>query len=236
MASSPANNSQATGGGWWKDSRLLLGGAVTFYALIPAAIGYIGGQEIPFYFQAGWRLGAVVGISIFLIYLYLPYGPKPATGGSEQNTDSLQNTDKKCRVPLFGWEISRGAAVIAVWLLIIIIGNCDYALFALSIKYIGLTFATALFGIWPIFNIIIKIYRKDNNEDDARSTMGIILILGLLILLCGVGFTFLILSTPNILDGSENYAADLAIGVSLAFATVVLVNLKDISLLTGEKA
>ena len=46
--------------------------------------------------------------------------------------------------------------------------------------------------------------------------------------LCVIGIAFIIFSNPGVLGDSRNYAADMAIGVSLAFGAVILVNLKDV--------
>ena len=58
--------------------------------------------------------------------------------------------------------------------------------------------------------------------------ISIAITLTLLASLCVIGFSFITLSNPGVLSDSKNYAVDMAIGVGLAFSTVILVNVKDV--------
>ena len=46
--------------------------AVVSYALIPAVIEFIGGEKLPFFFVASWRLGVAVGCICILAVFYVP--------------------------------------------------------------------------------------------------------------------------------------------------------------------
>ena len=145
MTSNPSAGKENTGD-WKRDGRVALAGAVILYALIPTAIGYIGGKEIPFLFQAAWRVGMGIGILFFLILLYL-----------KSNSNGKQ---KPIASPDVNGENAPGRAGLAIWVVAIIVGGCDYALFAFSLNYIGIAFATALFGLWPIFNVGLRKLRE----------------------------------------------------------------------------
>ena len=145
MLSGSKDNSQA--------SYFVLAGAVILYALIPAVIGYIGGKEIPFLFQAAWRAGVVVGILVVLVILYRTSKAKEEPNhicDPKYKSDGRQGSDNSDTTPSTGWKISS-KAMFVIWVIAIIIGNCDYALFAFSLNYIGITFAHNF--VWAMADI-----------------------------------------------------------------------------------
>ena len=53
--------------------------SVICYGLIPPVIGYIGGEKLPFFFLAAWRMGVVVSCVAVLVVVFLPLWLKKST-------------------------------------------------------------------------------------------------------------------------------------------------------------
>ena len=128
------------------------------------------------------------------------------------------------RIPLLKWKIPGD--FIDWRILLTILGNCEYALFAWSIKYIDIAVTTLLFQSRPIFFLLLSamMLRKDANIDiSGKGTLSLIL----LISLGFIGFAFIILSqTGEIGKFSESGVPNLVIGLVLALGAMVLSNLK----------
>ena len=92
------------------------------------------------------------------------------------------------RIPLLKWKIPGD--FIDWRILLTILGNCEYALFAWSLRYIDIAVTTILFQSWPIFFLLLSamLLRKDAQfEQSDKGTVSLILLIGLGI----VGFTFI---------------------------------------------
>ena len=128
------------------------------------------------------------------------------------------------RIPLLKWKIPGD--FIDWRILLTILGNCEYALFAWSIKYFDIAVTTLLFQSWPIFFLLLSamLLRKDANIDiSGKGTLSLIL----LISLGFIGFAFIIFSqTGEIGKFSESGVPNLVIGLVLALGAMVLSNLK----------
>ena len=212
--------------------------AVLSYALIPTLIGHIGGDKLLF-FLAAWRAGVAVGCGAILVAFYLPLWFNRYNWGRFRYHLSTSETKAvdwrfplirlhlrvdELRIPLVKWKIPGD---FVDWrILLTILGNCEYALFACSIKYIDIAVTTLLFQSWPIFFLLLSamLLRKDANIDTSgKGTLSLILLMGLGF----IGFAFIIFSqTGEIGEFGEIGASQLAIGLVLALGAMALSNLK----------
>ena len=128
------------------------------------------------------------------------------------------------RIPLLKWKIPGD--FIDWRILLTILGNCEYALFAWSIKYFDIAVTTLLFQSWPIFFLLLSamMLRKDANIDiSGKGTLSLIV----LISLGFIGFAFIIFSqTGEIGKFDDTGVPNLVIGLVLALGAMVLSNLK----------
>ena len=128
------------------------------------------------------------------------------------------------RIPLVKWKIPGD---FVDWrILLTILGNCEYALFAWSIKYIDIAVTTLLFQSWPIFFLLLSamLLRENANIDTSgKGTLSLILLIGLGF----IGFAFIIFSqTGEIGKFGEIGVSQLVIGLALALGAMALSNLK----------
>ena len=213
--------------------------AVVSYALIPTLIGHIGGRELPFFFMAAWRAGVAVGCVAILLTLYVPLWFNRYNWGRFRYHLSTSETKAvdwrfpgirlhirvdELRIPLLKWKIPGD--FIDWRVLLTILGNCEYALFAWSIKYIDIAVTTLLFQSWPIFFLVLTalLLRKDASFDDSgKGMLSLILLIGLGF----IGFVFIIFSqTGEIGKFGEIGVSELVIGMVLALGAMALSNLK----------
>ena len=128
------------------------------------------------------------------------------------------------RIPLVKWKIPGD---FVDWrILLTILGNCEYALFAWSIKFIDIAVTTILFQSWPIFFLILSamVLRRDTRVDPSgKGLLSLILLIGLGF----IGFVFIIFSQAGeIGEFSELSLFHLVIGLVLAAGALILSNLK----------
>ena len=213
--------------------------AVVSYALIPTLIGHIGGRELPFFFMAAWRAGVAIGCVAILLTLYVPLWFNRYNWGRFRYHLSTSETKAvdwrfpgirlhirvdELRIPLLKWKIPGD--FIDWRVLLTILGNCEYALFAWSIKYIDIAVTTLLFQSWPIFFLVLTalLLRKDASFDDSgKGMLSLILLIGLGF----IGFVFIIFSqTGEIGKFGEIGVSELVIGMVLALGAMALSNLK----------
>ena len=135
-----------------KDALFFMVGAVLGYSLTPLVVVLAGGDS-PFLFNAGWRLGLVIG---FMTFAWARYRP------------ALQ-------IPSVISDI-RGAlkspAILAT-----AISNFDYALFVMATMTIHVTAATVVFETWPLWMILMLAlaYRgEDRYQKTVLFTVGMI--------------------------------------------------------------
>ena len=128
------------------------------------------------------------------------------------------------RIPLLKWKIPGD--FIDWRILLTILENCEYALFAWSLKYIDIAVTTLLFQSWPIFFLLLSamLLRKEANIDTSgKGTLSLILLIGLGF----IGFAFIIFSqTGEIGEFGDIGVRNLVLGLVLAFGAMVLSNLK----------
>ena len=257
MSVQPAPPSQA-GSNEGSDRRFALGFifiSVICYGLIPPLIGRIQGEELPFFFLAAWRAGVAVSCAVILIVFYLPlwlnsYNWRrfkfqlsnsktaavdwrfPLINRRLKNLfgrEEFRIYREELRIPLVNWKIPGD--FIDWRILLCILGNCEYALFAFSLRYIDITMSTILFQSWVYFNLILTLmilvlregegYDKDKN---GKTTLSYILLVGLGF----IGFAFVIASQPGELrELGDVELRRLIIGIFLALGAVALGTLKN---------
>ena len=176
---------------------------------MPLVLDLSGGSQSPFLFNFGWRLGLVIGYAFFLV----------ASNG--------RLLFQRIVLSLIWRRVFNYVMLFAI------VGNFEFALFALSIRFIDVSVTTALWEIWPILFILLtarilkdeKRYRKINKET-------------LLFLIVGfAGFAFVVVSQTGA-GGEMNQGAlpraYLLIGVCLAILAAIATSFMAFSLKWGS--
>ena len=220
--------------------------AVISYALIPATIEYIGGEKLPFFFVAAWRLGVAVGCVAILIVFYLPLWLNRYNWGRFKYYLSTSETKAvdwrfpviklhiqvdELRIPLVNWKIPGD--FIDWRILLTILGNCEYALFAWSLQYIDITMATIVFQSWPIFFLILSaLLLRENirHLHNGKTALSLFLLVSLSI----IGFAFIVFSQSGEI-GQLGNVSRLITGVVLVAGAMVLGNLKAFGIDWGRR-
>ena len=173
--------------------------AIMGYSSVPLVIAIVGGSDSPFLFNAGLRLGLVLGGVAFLFIAYKHY---------LQNTSILKILGRRA----FSWTI----------LLIIIGNNFDHALFAWSVRFIDISVAAVLVEIWPILVILLmdRFVKGYGHKKIDLTTL-------LLVAVCFLGVAFVIGSqTGGFLwtgERLENMGLSSVVGVVLALAAALAI-------------
>ena len=230
-------------------SRIALGYiliAVISYALIPAAIEYIGGEKLPFFFVAAWRLGVAVGCVAILIVFYLPLWLNRYNWGRFKYYLSTSETKAvdwrfpvinlhlqvdELRIPLVNWKVPGD--FIDWRILLTILGNCEYALFAWSLQYIDITMATIVFQSWPIFFLILSaLLLRENirHLHNGKTALSLFLLVSLSV----IGFAFIVFSQSGEIGHLGNVSR-LITGVVLVAGAMALGNLKAFGIDWGRR-
>ena len=246
---SPNMTTPSEGNPQASSSRIALGYiliAVISYALIPAAIEFIGGEKLPFFFVAAWRLGVAVGCVAILIVFYLPLWLNRYNWGRFKYYLSTSETKAvdwrfplinlhiqvdELRIPLVNWKIPGD--FIDWRILLAILGNCEYALFAWSLQYIDITMATIVFQSWPIFFLIISaLLLRENirHLHNGKTALSLFLLISLSI----IGFAFIVFSQSGEI-GQLGNVSRLATGVVLVAGAMALGNLKAFGIDWGRR-
>ena len=250
MSAQPTSNSQSADN--VRADRLTLGYiliSVISYGLIPPVIGYIGGEQLPFFFLSAWRVGVAVSCVAVLIVFYLPLWLNKGNWSEFKdylNTSKTKAVDwpisikirqfqiikwhpqvSELRIPLLNWKIPGD--FIDWRILLCILGNCEYALLAWSFRFIDISVATILFQSWSLFSLVWLIVTfQRSNENSGRQSGKSTISLILLISLGFIGFAFVIASQTGELGELGNIPLlHLVIGIILAVSAVALGQLKN---------
>ena len=179
--------------------------AVFGYSLTPLVIAFASDGN-PFLFNAGWRLGLVLGLSAVIAWHWGVF-----------------------RIPAVRSLILlrlRSFAIVAA-----VVSNFDYAMFVLSTKFIDIAVATVIFETWPMWMIIVLawIYRK---EGRYRRT---IKLTGLMVCLCIVGLCFVTISqSETVFDIFNGQSSDrLLLGSAIALSGALVSSLAAFSFKWG---
>ena len=172
--------------------------AVIGFSSTPLFIAYGGGTESPFLFNAGWRLGIVVGCLVYILvnhrYIFLD-----------------RKVWKFARKRMVSWAIFWGT-----------ISYFDRAFFSWSSQFIDISITLIIYELWPIIMIFLtaRLFKEGRYEKLTPRML-------VLLALCFVGFVFLTLSQTFLLDRDANgmSAVTLGIGIALALIAAVMVSL-----------
>ena len=144
----------------------VLGAATMFLSVVlfsgqPLVVAWAGGSSNPFLFNAGWRLGLVLGGVLFLVVLYRPL----------LRDGRILELVAGRALPIprvwraVGFRSGIGADGLRPWtfrrqlvrwaILLSVVGNLDFGVFALSSRYVDISVTALIFEIWPIFMIYI---------------------------------------------------------------------------------
>ena len=222
--------------------------AVVSYAVIPAVIEYVGGEKLPFFFVASWRLGVAVGCVAILAVFYVPLWFNRYNWGRFKYYLSTSQTKAidwrfplinlhirvdEIRIPLVRWKIPSD--FIDWRILLAILGNCEYGLFAWALQYIDITIATILFQSWPIFFLILSAMLLRENirqTHSGKTVLSLLLLIGLGI----IGFSFLLFSqTGEFGELGDISVSRLAIGIGLILVAMAAGNLKAFGIAWGRR-
>ena len=233
--------------------------AVVSYAVIPALIGAIGGDKMPFFFLTAWRMGVAAGCLIVLsgfIALWVEDGRKFRHNFKVFQCDFKKfadNADVRARKWMKPFGKSNGAEepagegkeqfrIFAKWpflvgILILILGNCDYALFAWSFQHVNIAVTAAVFGTWVIIRHAlspVKTLQEGDDPEGPKFTQWVLLLV--LIGLGLIGYFFIISSEIRTWDdfGNIEVVKKVAAGFSLAIGAMILTQFKELGPNVGK--
>ena len=194
--------------------------AAMVWAAIPAMVDVTDGSDNPFFFNAGWRIGGVIGcLSV------LGFGYRRLIIDLVANYRSESLRDVKTSFSLRPRDVNWSERNFGGWAILFgVLGKFEYAFFAFAVGFASFSTVTIIFTIWPILFILTMaiIYRVDRNDDDKYTRersryrhQGPWLIL--MIMLCFIGFTFVVWPEKVVAPGSTFY-----VGVGIAiFAALI---------------
>ena len=180
------------------------------WALVPLGVDVTGGADSPFFFNAGWRIGGVIGCVFVLLLRYhrlllgLLLDRETNVRGEIGKYFGLGlRADQDGKRHYGGWAVLYG-----------VFGKFEYAIFAFAVGFASISTVTIIFTVWPIIFILVMslFYRKDT---DRYTHSGMWLFL--MILLCFIGFAFVVWPERVVAPGSTFYVG---IGVAAVAALV----------------
>ena len=202
--------------------------AALVWAAIPAMVDVTDGADNPFFFNAGWRIGGVIGCLAVLVFGYPKllgrlFSSAPDNGwshlglaadtgstarGKISDSLSLHFGDVNWRDRRFGgWAILYG-----------VLGKFEYAFFAFAVGFASFSTVTIIFTIWPVIFIFVMAFLYSSNENSGNERyrhQGGWLIL--MIMLCFTGFIFVVWPERVAIPGSTFY-----IGVGIAIFAALM--------------
>ena len=176
-------------------------------SFIPLVIRWAGGDESPFLFNAGWRMGTALGCTLVLGTFFLGF-----IRGQWRGLWALRRR-------FLSWPVLGTA-----------LGTLDYALFALSIRFVDISISTILIETHPIMVVFLLAWTTRKGQRYLRNTGG----LAFLLAACLTRFIFLIASQQGgfraVLGGSSTLAAGLCAGCALALTGALVAALSAFTL------
>ena len=170
--------------------------AVLCYSGIPLVIALTGGSENPSLFSGTYRIGALL---TYLVFLRMVYGPL-------FNRETFTLIARRFMSAKYRWLI-----------LLTFASTADYALFALSTRFIDISVTAVLFELWPIVTMFIlaRLYNRSVHP-----------MVFWLVILCFFGFLFITSSQTgglsDLFDSLLTDPIDLVAGFIPAIAAVAL--------------
>lgn len=180
------------------------------WALVPLGVDVAGGADNPFFFNAGWRIGGVIGCVFVLVVRFPTLLLSLITPRGAEVRDKIgaslslgRRVGQGGRRNFGGWAVLYG-----------VFGKFEYAFFAFAVGYASVSAVTIIFTVWPIVFILAMalLYR---NVTDRYTHNG--MWLGLMILLCFIGFAFVVWPEKVVAPGSGFY---IGVGVAI-FAALI---------------
>ena len=168
---------------------------VAIFSLVPLMIDIGGGTENPFLMNAVWRLGGVAG---GLSYLLVRYHAQIF------NSSNFRNIVRQS----LGWTMLFAS-----------FGKFEFVWYALSTRFIDISAAAVLYETWPMLMVFVMAWLFRNENRYRSITTGT----ALLIVLCFLGYVFVIASQIQEFDGlGSTQGLELMAGVGLVtFAAVI---------------
>ena len=185
-----------------KDALFFMAGAVLGYSLTPLVVVLAGGDS-PFLFNAGWRLGLVIGFMTFAWAKYRDVLRIPSV------TSDIRNALKS-------------PAILAT-----AISNFDYALFVLATMVIHVTAATVIFETWPLWMILMLALAYRGEDRYQKTVLFTVAMIGM----CVVGLYLVIGSQSGTLSYlSQGGAVEMTLlGGGFALAGALITSLAAFS-------
>ena len=180
------------------------------WALVPLGVDVTGGADNPFFFNAGWRIGGVIGcIFVLLLRFHKLLLNLLSSQGAELRGEIGESFGIGLRADQDGNRRYGGWAVLYG-----VFGKFEYAIFAFAVGFASISTVTIIFTVWPIiFILVMSLLYK--NDDDRYTHNGMWLFL--MILLCFIGFAFVVWPERVVAPGSTFY---IGIGVAAVAALV----------------
>ena len=147
--------------------------AVLAYSLVPLVVSRSGGAEAPFLFNSLLRIGVSGGCLFFLLLFFR------RTLFDSQNLLTIRDHT-------LAWEHNK-------FLLLTVVGNLNYAMFAWSVKFLDIAVSSVLFETWPAIMIFLAAWlfrRSDRYRPLSKYTV-------FLAFVSLVGFLFGLLSQTS---------------------------------------
>ena len=164
-------------------------GVVAFFSLIPIVVALGDGGKSPFLFNSAWRMGLILGVSVFGL-VYMAAFHRPLLAYYWQNRSIIRG-----HIP-------------NILLLISVINGFDYALLALSVRFVDVSVAAVLFEMWPIFFVLLRANLEKQHL--AFTTF-------MLLFPAVAGLAFVIFSQSEPGSGIGGVSGDTLLGGALAF-------------------
>ena len=174
------------------------------WALAPLGVDVTGGAESPFFFNAGWRIGGVIGCVVVLLVRFhklllnlLSKRGAEVRGKMGESFGLGLSADQNGNRNYGGWAVLYG-----------VFGKFEYAIFAFAVGYASISTVTIIFTVWPIIFILVMafLYR---NISDRYTHNGAWLFL--MIMLCFIGFAFVVWPEKVVAPGATFY-----VGIAVA--------------------
>ena len=185
------------------------------WALVPLGVDVTGGAASPFFFNAGWRIGGVIGCVVVLMVAFHKLLFKLLSGeGAELRQEIGKSFGLGLRPAREGERKYGGWAVLYG-----VFGKFEYAIFAFAVGFASISTVTIVFTVWPIIFILAMafLYKVDSRYKDEDRYKHDGTWLFLMIMLCFVGFAFVVWPERVVAPGSTFY---IGIGVAAVAALV----------------
>ena len=185
--------------------------AIVGLSFMPVTIAFGDGGNAPFLFNAWLRLGFVAGCTLFLV---------SCIARLKHRREILALFIERIKGDMSGLFLRNRTLkqrLLSAALLLCMVSNFDFALFAWSVKYVDVSVAAVLYEIWPIGIIFLTALLIRNRYASINITTVLLLVI------CFVGVAFVISSQSDVTISYGNF--DTVIGVFLVISAVAVTSL-----------